>query len=132
MLLHTVEDGDSRTAAVVVAPSSVATEPALSTRPTDPGGRSGATPLATLELRFTGPSWVSASADGERVVHRLVKAGERLDITARDVITLGVGDAGVVEALINGAPSHALGEPGLIRRMEVTPPRPRVPAGKNS
>jgi len=89
-------------------------------------------PSASLELHFVGSSWVSASADGERVVHRLVAAGERLEIEARSLIAVEVGDAGAVEASINAAPARVLGPPGHVWRMEVAPPAPDEPAGKGA
>ena len=89
-------------------------------------------PSASLELRFIGSSWVSASADGERVVHRLVAAGEHLQIEARSLIAVEIGDAGAVEASINAAPARVLGPPGHVWRMEVAPPAPDVTAGEET
>jgi cytoskeleton protein RodZ len=89
-------------------------------------------PSASLELRFVGSSWVSASADGERVVHRLVAAGEHLQIQARSLIAVEIGDAGAVEASINAAPSRVLGPPGHAWRMEVEPPAADVAAGEET
>jgi cytoskeleton protein RodZ len=89
-------------------------------------------PSASLELHFVGSSWVSASADGERVVHRLVAAGERLEIEARSLIAVEIGDAGVVEASVNAGPARLLGPPGHVRRIEVAPPAPHVAAGEET
>ena len=89
-------------------------------------------PVASLGLHFVGSSWVSASADGERVVHRLVAAGERLAIEARSLIAVEIGDAGAVEASINAAPARVLGLPGHVWRMEVEPPAADVAAGEET
>jgi hypothetical protein len=89
-------------------------------------------PSASLELTFVGPSWVSATADGERIVHRLVDAGERIDIEARSLIAVEIGDAGAVEASINAGPTRVLGPPGRVWRMEVAPPVPDVAAGEET
>jgi len=97
-------------------------DPAVTTSP----------PSASLELHFVGSSWVSASADGERVVHRLVAAGEHLVIEARSLIAVEIGDAGAVEASINAAPARVLGLPGHVRRMEVESPAPEVVAGEET
>ena len=76
-------------------------------------------PSASLDLHFVGPSWISASADGERVVHRIVPAGERLTIEARRLIAVEIGDAGAVEASINGEPARLLGAAGDVWRREL-------------
>jgi len=89
-------------------------------------------PSASLELHFVGSSWVSASADGERVVHRLVAAGEHLEIEARSLIAVEIGDAGAVEASINAAPARLLGLAGQVWRMEVEPPAADVAAGEET
>jgi cytoskeleton protein RodZ len=89
-------------------------------------------PSASLELHFVGTSWVSARADGERVVHRLVAAGEHLEIEARSLIAVEIGDAGAVEASINAAPARMLGLPGHVWRMEVEPPAADVAAGEET
>jgi cytoskeleton protein RodZ len=72
----------------------------------------GTVPALRLEIRTTGPCWVSAVADDERVVYRLMQAGERTLIDARSAITLRVGDAGAVAYSINGATGRPLGRNG--------------------
>jgi cytoskeleton protein RodZ len=69
-------------------------------------------PALRLEIRTSGPCWVSAVADGERVVYRLMQPGERTLIDARSSITLRVGDAGAVAYSINGASGRPLGRDG--------------------
>jgi hypothetical protein len=69
-------------------------------------------PSLRLELRTKGPCWVSAVADGERVVYRLMQPGERTLVEARVAITLRVGDAGAVGYSINGATGRPLGRNG--------------------
>ena len=69
-------------------------------------------PSLRLELRTKGPCWVSAVADGERVVYRLMQPGERTLVEARVAITLRVGDAGAVAYSINGATGRPLGGNG--------------------
>jgi cytoskeleton protein RodZ len=70
------------------------------------------TPALRLEIRTTRPCWVSAVADGDRVVYRLMQGGERTLIDARGAITLRVGDAGAVAYSINGATGRPLGRDG--------------------
>jgi cytoskeleton protein RodZ len=69
-------------------------------------------PALRLEIRTTGPCWVSAVADGERVVYRMMQPGERTLIGARRAMTLRVGDAGAVAYSINGATGRPLGRDG--------------------
>jgi cytoskeletal protein RodZ len=92
-------------------------------------GRPSAGSGVSLELRFIGPSWLSASTDGERVVHRLVAPGERVALDAHEAIAADIGDAGAVEASVNGGESRLVGEPGQLRRLEVRPAGDGRPAG---
>jgi DNA-binding XRE family transcriptional regulator len=65
-----------------------------------------------LRLETTRPSWISAVSDGERVVHRLVGAGEVLVLDARTRIELRAGDAGAVSYSVGGRAPRVLGAPG--------------------
>jgi hypothetical protein len=69
-------------------------------------------PSLRLEIRATGLCWVSALADGERAVYRLMRAGERTQVEAHKVITLRVGDAGAFAYTVNGAEGRSLGRSG--------------------
>lgn len=73
-----------------------------------------------LEIRPHRPCWVSAAADGERVVYRLMQPGERTLIEARTVITLRVGDAGAFAYSINGATGRPLGGDGEVVTISIT------------
>jgi hypothetical protein len=73
-----------------------------------------------LEIRLKGPCWVSAVADGERVVYRLMQPGERTLVEARRLITLRVGDAGAVAYSINGATGRPLGRHGEAVTVRIT------------
>ena len=82
-------------------------------------GETGAQSLR-LEIRLNGPCWVSAVADGERVVYRLMQPGERTLVEARSVITLRVGDAGAFAYSINGATGRPLGRNGEVVTVRIT------------
>jgi cytoskeleton protein RodZ len=73
-----------------------------------------------LEIRVNGPCWVSAVADGQRVVYRLMQPGERKLVQARSLITLRVGDAGAVAYSINGATGRPLGKNGEVVTVRIT------------
>jgi hypothetical protein len=77
-------------------------------------------PSLRLEIRTEGPCWVSAVADGERVVYRLMQPGERTLVEARVAITLRVGDAGTVAYSINGATGRPLGRNGEAVTVRIT------------
>jgi cytoskeletal protein RodZ len=65
-----------------------------------------------LEMQFTRWCWVSAAADGERVLYRLMRPGEKTLLEARRAITLRLGDASAVIYSVNGATGQSLGGRG--------------------
>jgi hypothetical protein len=75
----------------------------------------------SLQLQTTGPCWVAADADGQRIVNRLMSAGERETIDAREAITLRVGDPATFKFSINGAPGRRLGGRGDAVTVRITP-----------
>jgi hypothetical protein len=79
---------------------------------------------ASLTMQFLGPCWISATADGRRVVHRLVAEGERLEIEGQDSISIDIGDAGAVWGSINGGSPRVLGANREVLRMELAPGEP--------
>jgi len=110
------------TGAAVPAPSANAAVP-----PAPPVGTSGApsaadvahptddsAPVAVmrLEVKPSGACWLSATADGQRVLYRLLDAGERTQIEAHDEVTLLVGDPATCAFDINGTDVRQLGAPG--------------------
>jgi cytoskeleton protein RodZ len=73
-----------------------------------------------LELQPRGECWVSATVDGRLVVYRLMAAGERATLDARDEVLLRVGDAGAFVYVINGTPGRPLGQPGQPVTIRIT------------
>lgn len=73
-----------------------------------------------LEMRISGPCWIAADADGDRVVYRLVAQGESVVLEAQHTISLRVGNAGAVTLWINGAPGRSLGREGEVADLQVT------------
>jgi cytoskeleton protein RodZ len=65
--------------------------------------------------------WVSATADGARVVYRLMQPGERQVIDARDVLVLRVGDPSAFAFSINGAAGASLGVPAVPVTIRIRP-----------
>lgn len=101
------------TAAPVVA----TTGTRASTEPTAPAS----TAALSIDARSSNECWLAATADGQRVVYRLLAAGETVRIEARDEIVLRVGDAAAMAFAINGSAGRTLGAAGEAVTIRVTP-----------
>jgi transcriptional regulator with XRE-family HTH domain len=97
-----VADVTPATPSIVVTDSS----PMASARPLD------------VELLSQGPCWLVLTVDGERVLMRLLQAGERLSFAVSREALLRVGDPGAMSLTINGQNVRELGPPG--RPVDVT------------
>jgi cytoskeletal protein RodZ len=77
-----------------------------------------ATPAAdnrlTIALSAKRPCWVSATVDGQKVVDRLLQAGERKLIEVRREMELTAGDAAAISMTINGTNARPLGKAGEV------------------
>jgi len=74
-----------------------------------------------LEIETSDLCWVSATADGQVVIYRLMQPGERVSIGASDAIALRVGNAAAFTYWINGARGRPLGLPGEVVTLDITP-----------
>ena len=81
--------------------------------------RPDALPLR-LEIRADRHCWVSAFADGKRLLYRVLLPGESSLIEAREAIDLRLGDAGALTYVINGAPGRPLGGSGEVVSTRIT------------
>jgi cytoskeleton protein RodZ len=70
-------------------------------------------------LAATGPCWVSAMVDGERVLERQLQAGERQFLEVRRELVLTAGDAGALTVTLNGAIARPIGKPGAVVTISV-------------
>ena len=90
-----------------------------------PRAAAAATPASRRELivvlEAAAPSWVAASADGRRVVYRVLQPGERETVRATREIALRVGNAGALTWTVNGEDRGAMGAPGAVRDVTVSP-----------
>ena len=117
----------SQTAQEPASPPPVEAEPA-SPRPVDSAAlranpSSAAAAVSgrlTMEINTTADCWVRASADGETVVSRLFRAGEREVIVAEEAIDLRVGDAAAFAFTINQRSGRSLGGSGDVVDIRVT------------
>jgi cytoskeletal protein RodZ len=92
----------------VPAPVATAGEAAAPALPTD---RPFGWPVK-MDIEVSGDCWVSAIADGQSVVYRLLRRGERFSITADREVVLRVGDPTVFTYRVNGVPGRPVGRPG--------------------
>ena len=93
----------------------VASSPASSPAAPDPSER------VTVAVVATGPCWVSAIVDGERVVAREFQTGERLAFEFGRSVVLTAGDAAALAVTINGEEARPLGSAGQVVTVRVTP-----------
>lgn len=112
------------TASTIPAPVTATPAPAATVStpaPTDQGAIvSGPTDLV-ISLTFTRRCWLTASADGTRVVYRTMEAGATQVLKARDTIAIRVGDAGAATWTINSRAPVPMGRDGEVRTFLVTP-----------
>ena len=83
-----------------------------------------AQPSAPIELQIevTDTVWIRAVADGERVLEGIYRAGGQLEpISAKEEVTLKVGNAGGVSLALNGKDLGVVGPRGHVRSLMVTP-----------
>jgi cytoskeleton protein RodZ len=74
-----------------------------------------------LDIQPRGLCWLSATADGERVIHRLIDLGQHAQIEAHDELVLRMGDAENCAFSINGAAARRLGASGQPVTLHITP-----------
>lgn len=72
-----------------------------------------------IEILPTRRLWVTASADGTRVLFRMLEPGETVSIEARDSMQFRVGDAGAFAYRLNGIPGKPPGRSGEVREFTI-------------
>lgn len=92
-----------------------AAEPAATAPPVTP-----APEKLTIEIQPSRVMWVAGTADGKRVIYRLVEPGERVRLDAQSDFWFRVGDAGAFVFSINGSTPKPLGKPGEVRELTIT------------
>lgn len=92
-----------------VPPVAEEQRPAEDTAPVEPPAPEG----LDLVLRVAGsPSWMRVIVDGQISFEGTVPPGRSLTFTGKKSISLRVGNAGAVRAILNGEDLGVLGEPG--------------------
>jgi cytoskeleton protein RodZ len=100
--------------------------PEVGTTGRTPDNENGATSNAAprelrIEGRSHGPCWLTATADGQRVIYRLLGEGERTQIDATQEVVLRIGDASNFDLTINGVSARRLGAAGEAVTVSITP-----------
>ncbi len=111
----------SAVAAATPAPAEAARQPV--DPPVAPERPSPPAPATSVEIAIaaTAPCWVTATADGQRIVYQLMKPGDRSTLKGTKDVTILAGDAGALTWTINGRNAGALGERGAVRTVSVNP-----------
>jgi len=73
-----------------------------------------------VEIRPRGSCWLSVTADGTRVVYRVVEAGERFTFPLHEEAVLRIGDPAAFAFSINGRPGRLLGRPREAMTIRIT------------
>jgi len=78
-------------------------------------------PVLRLDIAPRDVCWLSATADGERVIYRLLNSGEHAQVEGKQAIDLRIGDPTAFAFTINGAAAHAPGGTGEATNIHLTP-----------
>lgn len=133
LVFVTVRRHPNATTGISEMPPSTTQEPHRSESPVVGTGGASASPSWTalestilyaplqVEVLAQGPCWLGATADGKRVVYRVLNEGEHLTLEAREELALRIGDAGNFRFSINGIPGRRLGARGDDLTVRLTP-----------
>jgi cytoskeletal protein RodZ len=75
----------------------------------------------TIELRPSGPCWISLRLDGAAALTRTMQPGERESRTFREQAVLTVGDGAACEFTLDGQLTRRLSGEGQARTVRITP-----------
>jgi len=96
----------------------------------DAGAANGAKQAGVnLQLQLTQDSWLSVTVDGKRVVYETLPAGTVRDFHGVHEITLRAGNAGGVNATIDGKPIGTLGQHGQVEERKFAAEDPTLTTG---
>jgi cytoskeleton protein RodZ len=95
--------------------------PAAAVAPPAPAAAPAPSAPLSVVLTATRKSWVTARADGRRALFQIILPGSPQTVSATREIELRVGDAGALQWVINGRSAGAMGRPGQVRDIRVTP-----------
>jgi cytoskeleton protein RodZ len=118
-------------ASLALPPGIAAATVALPPRPpararSEPPGAGGA---STLSLTFHDDCWTEVSVDGRVVVRELVAKGATREFAGGKTFTLTLGNAGVVEVVLDGRAVPPVGGPGQVVKNWVIGQEPQPTSG---
>jgi hypothetical protein len=108
--LPAAEQGAVGTTGIVPAPQPQPPAPA-------PQGAPG---TLMVDIRPGAVMWVAATADGKRILYRLLQPGEHVRVEGRDALEFRIGNAAAFGYQINGVPGRVLGGPDQVREFRIT------------
>ena len=76
--------------------------------------------MLKLEVLALEQTWIEVRVDDRTPTEVLLKEGEKVRWTARDSLSLVIGNAGGVRLTLNGEPVHSLGPSGKVVRKTFT------------
>jgi cytoskeleton protein RodZ len=100
-------------------PAAVPGANSLSPAPGGLGDPAGSTDLVVV-LEAEKPAWVTATADGKRVIYRTLQPSTRETVRARREMTIRVGNAGAVRWTVGRREPTTMGPIGAVRTVRVT------------
>jgi len=108
----TASTSDSNTAAAAQPVAPIGTAGPKNDEKPDKPTDATAGHVLHLEVKPSGDCWLSATADGQRVIYRLMTAGDRTQIDVQNEVVLVVGNPATCAFDINGTSVRQLGAPG--------------------
>ena len=115
---------DATSAGLEIPPPTLA-EPTATPPRSSPAMASGAdravTDRLTVRVSATRPCWVSATADGQKAIDALLRAGEERTVEVRSQLVLTAGDAAALTMTINGEATKPLGQAGQVVTVRLNP-----------
>jgi cytoskeleton protein RodZ len=114
-----VEPEARGTSGVASVPAAIDASTAAASRVAPPAPPALVPGELVIVLTFEGRCWVTASADGARVLYQTMEPGSTQTLRARREINLRLGDSGVVRWSVNGRAATIVGRPGEVRTITV-------------
>ncbi len=111
----------ARSPRAVVPSGEAAAEASPASAPRGPVAVATAGSALQVDIAPAGPCWISATADGQSVVHGLLQSGDHRTIAVHDAIVLRVGDPATFGYAINGVPGRPLGRPAEAVTVTIAP-----------
>ena len=84
-----------------------------------PTARAAVPESLKVAIRPTRRLWVTGTADGKRVLFRMLEPGEEVTLEARESMTFRLGDAGAFQYALNGIPAKPPGRDGEVREFVI-------------